>query len=155
MNSDPLGQNNDVSKVAKMARYSHPWRSNDGPETVDDLKQIVSDGFADHNIGGIGMFVMDEDGTPRLRMCVGLKKYTMDPSSMSSKLFGHWYCFVGDVEDGHGEINKFDWDCLQISSEINVYKEKHHKKILKENPTRIIIDPVGEDDAQQACSNPR
>ena len=95
------------------------------------------------------MFVMDEDGTPRLRMCVGLKKYTMDPSSMSSKLFGHWYCFVGDVDDGQGEINKFDWDYLQISGEINVYKEKHHKKILEENPTKIIIDPVGEDDAQQ------
>ena len=56
---------------------------------------------------------------------------------------------MGDIDDGRGEINKFDWDCLEILSEVNVYKEKHNKKKLKDNPTAIILDPVKEDDAQR------
>ena len=59
MNSDPLGRNNDSAKVLKIARYSHPWRTTDAAPAAEALKQIVSDNFADHNVGGIGMFVID------------------------------------------------------------------------------------------------
>ena len=87
-------------------------------------------------------------GVPILKAIVGLKKYTSDPSCMSSPLFGHHYGILGDVEDGGGEIIKFDWDALELSPEVNVYKEKHHKKKLEDDTSIIIIPPIKDDDAQ-------
>ena len=78
----------------------------------DKLKLTVSDNFADHNIGAIGMFVMNALGQPKLKLCIGLKKYTKDPSSVDSLLFGHSYFYMGDVEEGFREIAKFDFERL-------------------------------------------
>ena len=64
----------------------------------------------------------------QLKMFVGLKKYTIDPSSISLTLFGHHFGFVSDVKDGTGKINKFDWDCLEPSIKVNVFKGKDHQK---------------------------
>ena len=65
-------------------------------------------------------------------MFVGLKKYTSDPSSIFLTLFGHHFEFISDVKGGTGQINKFDWDCLEPSIEVNVFKEKHHKNKLED-----------------------
>ena len=82
--------------------------------SLDELKQIVCDNFADHNTRGIGVWAVEDKRMLTLNVFVGLKKYTSDPSSMSLSLplFGHHFRFVGDVKDGTRKINKFDWDCL-------------------------------------------
>ena len=120
----------------------------DGVISKAALQQIVSDQFADHNIGGIGVFITKESGTLVLKVLVGVKKYTCDPTSPSSKLFGHHYAYVGDIDKGNGEITKVDWDILEMISKVNMFKEKHHKTKLKDNPDSIILGPVKEDDAQ-------
>ena len=148
MNSDPMGMNDDASKAEKIAQYSTHWRTDDGPPTIVELKQTVTDHFADHNPGGIVMWVAGPGGIPVLKAMVGLKKYTSDPSCMSSLLFGHHYGLLGDVEDGSGEIIKFDWDVLQPSPDVNVYKEKHHKKKLEDDTSIILMPPVKDADAQ-------
>ena len=56
--------------------------------------------------------------------------------------------YVRDVDKGNGEINKLDWDVLRMTSEVNVFKEKHHKTKIKDNPDTIILPPVMEDNAQ-------
>lgn len=145
---DPMGMNDDPAKVERLAKYLHPWRTKDGAFSKDELKQIVSDQFADHNIWGIGVRVTQSASTRVLIVFVGLKNYTYKPSSLSSKLFGHHYEYVGDVNEDNGEINKFDWDCLKMTSEVDVFKEKHHKTKLEDNPDLIIIPSVKEDDAQ-------
>lgn len=53
--SDLMGMNNDVSEVEKIAEYTYPWRTTDGPHTVTELEQIVCDNFADHNTIAIGV----------------------------------------------------------------------------------------------------
>ena len=85
----------------------------------------------------------------QLKSFVGLKKYTNDPSSMSLTLFGHHLGFVGDVKDGTGEINKFDWACLVPLIEVNVFKEKYYKTKIEENQTIVILPPVKDNDTQQ------
>ena len=62
---------------------------------------------------------------------------------------GHYYGILGDVEDGGGEIIKFDFDVLALSPQVNVYKEKQHKKMLEDDPSIILMPPVKEDDAQR------
>ena len=52
------------------------------------------------------------------------------------------------MDKGNGEINKFDWEVLKMTSEVNVFKEKHHKTKLEDNPDIIILSPVKEDDVQ-------
>lgn len=94
------------------------------------------------------MFVMDAAGEPKLKMCVGLKKYTKDPSSVDSLLFGHSYFYVGDVEEGFGEITRFDWDCLLPTIKVNAYKVKHYRMKLEEDSSIGIFEPPNEDDAQ-------
>ena len=84
-----------------------------------------------------------------MKAIVGLKKYTSDPSCMSSMLFGHYYGILRDVEDGGGEIIKFDFDVLELSPQVNIYKEKHHKKKLKDDPLIIFMPSVKDDDAQR------
>ena len=46
------------------------------PESKDSLKSIAidMDCFADHAIGGMGIFVLDSSATPRLTLLVGPKK---------------------------------------------------------------------------------
>ena len=145
---DPMGMNDDPAKVKRLTKYLHPWRTTDGAISEAALQQIVLDQFANHNIGEIGVFVTQESETPVLKVLIGVKKYTCNPSSPSSKLFGHHYTYVGDVDKGNGEINKVDWDILRMTSEVNVFKEKHHKTKLEDNPDSIILPPVKEDDAQ-------
>ena len=58
-NNYPFGMNNDKAKFEKMAKYIFPWRTTEGQLTQDKLNLTVSDNFADHNIGAIGMFVMN------------------------------------------------------------------------------------------------
>lgn len=74
--------NKDTEKVKEMTQYYCPWRTTDVPPLAKALKLIVSDYFADHNIGAIGIFVIDAMGAPKLKLCVGLKKCTMDPFSI-------------------------------------------------------------------------
>ena len=85
----------------------------------------------------------------QLKLFVGLRKYTSYPSNMPSALFRHHFWFVDDVEDSTSEFNKFNWACLESSSEINVFKEKYHKTKLKENPTVVILLLVKDDDTQK------
>ena len=40
------------------------------------------------------------------------------------------------------------FDVLELSSQVNVYKEKHHKKKLKDDPSIIPMSSVKDDDAQ-------
>ena len=95
--SDPRRKNDDVAKVEKLAKYLHPWRTKDGAILEGELKQIVSDHFADHNIGGIGVWVAGPTTIPVLKAFVGLKKYTSDPSSPFSTLFGHHYWWFNGI----------------------------------------------------------
>ena len=147
--SDFMERNDDAAKVEKLAKYLHPWRTKDGPPGERQLKQIVCDHFADHNVGRIGVLVAEPGLIPVLKTFVGLKKYTSDPSSPSSTLFGHHYRYVADVKENNGEINKFDWECLAMTSEVNVFKEKHHKTKLEDNPDTLIFPPVTEDNVQR------
>ena len=91
-----------------LAKYLHPWRTSNDVISDLELKFIVSDHFADHNVGGIAVWVTGPAGIPVLKTFVGLKKYIIDPSSPSLTLVGHHYGYLGDVEDGNGEIFKFD-----------------------------------------------
>ena len=109
---------------------------------------MVSDAFADHNIGGEGVFVVQDLGKIALKILVGIKKYNNDPSDPSSKVLKHHFTFVGDVDGGNGEIVKVDWNMGALTSDVNVYKESHHKKKLEDNPTTLILGPVKDDDAQ-------
>ena len=84
---DPRGMNDDPAKIERLTTYIHPWRTKDGALTKAALQTIVSDQFADHNIGGLGVFFTQESGTSVLKILVGVKKYNSDPSSPSSKLF--------------------------------------------------------------------
>ena len=114
-----------------------------------ELKQIVSDHLAEYNVRGIGVLVAGPRGMMQLRVFVGLKKYTSDSSSTSSTLFGNHFGFLGDVDDGTSEINKFEWACLASSNKVNLFKEKHHKAKFEENLTTVILPPVKDDDAQR------
>ena len=58
----------------------------------------MCDNFADHNTGGIGVWVVGPGRMLQLKSFVGLKKYTSDPSSMSSTLFGHHFGLVGELK---------------------------------------------------------
>ena len=100
--------NDNKAKEEKLAKYLHPWRTKDGAILEAELKQIVSNQFADHNIGWIDVWVTQSASIPVLKVFVELKKYTCNPSSLSSTLFGHHYRYVGDVNEGNGKINKFD-----------------------------------------------
>ena len=95
------------------------------------------------------VWVAGTGGIPVMKAIDGLKKYTSDPSCMSSTLMGHYYWILGDVEDGGGEIIKFDFDVLEMSPQVNVYKEKHHKKKLEDDESIILMPPVKEDDSQR------
>lgn len=80
----------------------------------------MSDTIVDHNVGEISIFVFDGNRELHLKVIVRLKKYTKDSSSTDSHLFGHSYGFLGDVEEGCGEIIKFDFDMLEMASEVNM-----------------------------------
>ena len=109
---------------------------------------MIFDAFADHNIGGVGVFVVQDSGEIALKILVGIKKYNSDPSNPSSKLLKHHFAFVGDVDGGNGEIIKVDWDMGELTSDVNVYKESHHKKKLEDNPSSLLLGPTKDDDAQ-------
>ena len=147
--SDPLGLNEDPEKAERIAKYCTHWRSTDGPPTLLQLRATIIDHLADHMPGGIVVWVTGANGIPEMKAIVGLKKYTSDPSCMTSTLMGHYYGILGDVEDGGGEIIKFDFDVLALSPQINVYKGKHHKKMLEDDSSIIILPPVKDDDAQR------
>ena len=149
MNSDPLGKNEDPGKAEKIAKYCTHWRTIDGPPTPVELKEIIINHLANHTPSGIVVWVAGANGIPVMKAIVGLKKYTSDPSCMSSTLFGHYYGILGDVEDGGGEIIKFDFDVLELPPQVNVYKEKHHKMKLEDDPSIILMPPVKDDDAQR------
>ena len=113
--SDPLGLNEDPGKAERIAKYCTPWRTTDGPPISVQLKATIIDHLADPTPGGIVVWVTGANGIPEMKAIVGLKKYTSDPSCMSSTLMGHYYGILGDVEDGGGEIIKFDFDVLALS----------------------------------------
>ena len=54
---DLMEMNDDPAKMERLAKYLHPWQTKDGAILEDELKQIVLDQFADHNLGGIGVWV--------------------------------------------------------------------------------------------------
>ena len=109
MSSDPLGKNEDPGKAEKITKYCTHWRTIDGPPTLLKLKEITIDHLADHTTGGVVVWVLGANGIPIMKAIIGLKKYTSDPSCMSSTLLGHYYGILGDVKDGGGEIIKFDF----------------------------------------------
>jgi len=145
---DPMGLNDDSEKLNRLTAAFHGWRTKDAPLSDADWKEMVSDDFADHNIGGVGVMVMQDSGKIVLQVLVGIKKYNSDPSNPTSKLLKHHYAFAGDVDGGNGEIVKVDWAMGEMTSDVNVYKEAHHKKKLEDNPTAEILGPVKDDDAQ-------
>ena len=145
---DPMGLNDDPEKMNRLAVAYHGWRTKDVPLTPNAWKEMVSDGFADHNIGGVGVFVAQDSRKLALKTLVGIKKHNSNPSNPSSKLLKHHFAFNGDVDGGNGEIVKVDWDMGEMTSNVNVYKENHHKKKLEDNPTILILGPVKDDDSQ-------
>ena len=90
-NSDPFRMNNDKAKFGKIAKYICPWRTNKALPSQEELKLTMSDNFSDHNIGANTLFVKNASGEPILKLCVGRKKYTKDPSSVDFLLWGHSY----------------------------------------------------------------
>lgn len=117
------------------------------PLTLDELEVIVSDYFENHNVGGIGVFVLNRNSKPQLKLIVGLKKYTCDPPSVYKLLFGHSYAFLEDVDEVFVEIIKYNFDVLNFASEVNVnehvYKVKYYKKKLEDDekilPSRMMM----------------
>ena len=83
-----------------------------------------------------------------MKLRITLKKYTMDPSSVESFLFEHSCFNFGDVEEGFGEIAKFDWDCLLPTMDANVYKVKHYIKNHKEDSSIKLLKPPNKNDVQ-------
>lgn len=75
----------------------------------------------------------DADGVPRLKLFCWTKK--VHHGSLQYVLDIVWIlvCFVGDIKDGNGTINKFNCDCLELLSEVNIFKEKYYKKTIYEN----------------------
>lgn len=146
---DPFGPNTDADKVSKIQGYAHKWRTKDSPLTTGILVTVVIDHFSDHNIGGIGMFIMNESKELQLKVLVGLKKYTKDPSSKDSTLFSHSYGYLGDVEDGNGKIIRLDVNALEMTRDVNVYKMKHYKKKLEDNESIELFPPVKEGDTEK------
>ena len=145
---DPYGLNTDPEKTNRLDAAYPPWRTKDVPLTAPALKEVVSDQFADHNVGGVGVFVVQDSGTMVLKVLVGIKKYNSDPSNPFSKLLKHHFAFLGGVDGGIGEIVKVDWAMGDMTNDVNVYKERHHKKKLEDNPTDNALGPVKDDDAQ-------
>ena len=78
--------NDDPEKMNRLAAAYHPWRTKDFPLATPAWKEVVSDQFADHNVGGVGVFVVQDSGTMVLKVLVGIKKYNSDPSNPFSKL---------------------------------------------------------------------
>ena len=143
-----MGLNNDPGKMDRLAAAYHGWRSKDAPLSRTDWREMVSDNFADHNIGGVGVFVVQDSEKIALKILVGIKKYNSDPSNPLSKLLKHHFAFFGDVDGGIGEIVKVDGTMGALTSDVNVYKASHHKKKLDDNPTTLIMGPVKDDNAQ-------
>ena len=52
-NLDPYGLNTDPEKTNRLDAAYRPWRTKDVPLSTPDLKEVVSDQFADHNIGSV------------------------------------------------------------------------------------------------------
>ena len=142
---DPMDLNDAPGKTDRLAAAYHGWRSKDVPLSLPDWREMVSDAFADHNIGGVGVFVVQDSGEIALKILMGIKKYNSDPSNPSSKLLKHHFAFVGDVEGGNGKITKVDWAMGEMTSDVNVYKENHHKKKLEDNPKAEIMGPIKDD----------
>ena len=106
---DPMGLNDDPEKMERLTAAYHGWSSKDAPLTCTDWKEMVLDGFADHNIGGVGVFVVQDLGKIALKTLVGIKKYKSDSYNPLSKLLNHHFTFDGDADGGNGKIVKVDW----------------------------------------------
>jgi hypothetical protein len=143
---DPFGAG--ASRTRSILRYSHAWRTDNNPHTVAELEPLVYDYFADHPIGGIGVFIVDGNAVLRLKVLVGLKKYSRNPRSMDSVLYNLAFAYVGDVEEGMGEMIQFDTDCLDTTAEINVFKIATYKSKLVADPSLELFPPVDDADAQ-------
>ena len=128
---DLFGLNTDKEKTNRMTAAYTIWRTQDTPLLPHTWKEAVSDQFADHPIGGVGVFVVQDSGTMVLKVLVGIKKYNSDPSNPSSKLLKHHFTYLGDVDGGMGEIVKVDWAMGDMTSNVNVYEERHHKRNSK------------------------
>ena len=120
-------------KIPKILTYSNHWRTTDTLSIHNKLKVTVSDLFIDHNVGGIGIFVVNGNDELCLKLIIGLKEYTRDPSSVDTLLFRHSYALLEDVEDSCNEIIKFDFNVLNESPEVGVLKLKHYKKKFEED----------------------
>ena len=81
---DPMGLNDDPEKLNRLTAAYHGWRTKDVPLLHADWKEMVSDGFADHNIGSVGVMVVQDSGKIALKTLIGIKKYNSDPSNPSS-----------------------------------------------------------------------
>ena len=143
---DPFGAG--VARTNSIHRYTHAWRTDSAPHTVAELEPLVYDFFADHPIGGVGVFVVDGNATLRLKVLVGLKKYSRNPRSIDSVLFNLPFAYVGDVEEGMGEMVQFDADCLEVTAEVNVFKIATYKTKLIADPSVELFPPVDDADAQ-------
>ena len=64
-------------------------------------------------------------------------------------LFSNSYGYLGDVNNGCGEIIKFDFDALEMTQDVNVYKLKHYKKKLEEDTSIELFPPVQNGDAEK------
>ena len=148
MNSDPLGKNEYSEKPEKITKYCIHWRNINGPPTPVELKATIIDHLADHTPGGIALWVVGTGIIPVMKAVVGFKKYTSNPTCITSTLMGHYYGIVGDGKDSGGEIIKFNFDVLELSPQVNVYKEMHHKKKVKDDPSIILMPPIKDDDVQ-------
>jgi hypothetical protein len=143
---NPFGQGE--SRKPAIQHYIHEWRSVGTPSDTASLTVTVVDQFTDHAVGGIGIFVNDADGNPKLEVLLGLRKYTRNPGSPTSLLFNQVFAYLNDIEEGTGSLIGFDKDMLDMTNEVNVYNVDHYKSKLIGDES-IELFPIIDDDAAQ------
>jgi ABC-type transporter Mla MlaB component len=131
-----------------MGHYINEWRSGNAPLDLMALTTSVLDQFTDHPVGGIGIFVTDNNNDLRLQVLLGLRKYTRNPSDLHSILFNQSFVYVNDVMEGIGSIVGFDSSMLEVTADINVHTLNHHRTLLNDDEALELIGPIADNAVQ-------
>ena len=125
----------------------HSWRSAAAPHSATELFRDVVDHFEGMPIGGIGIFVCDTNGTDRLRIIHGLRRY-LGVLGGTSPLAGNIFGYIDDITQGVGKIVQITENLFDLTGSINVCTVAHHKATLEANASLSLVPSRGDAEAQ-------
>jgi len=143
--ANPFGQGADQRRV--LIPVYHNWRAADAPPSATTLFNKVVDNFEGLPVGGIGIFVRDPDGTDRLRILHGLRRY-VGVFGTASPLAGNIFGYLDDITQGVGEIVQLTEALFGLTGTINVCTVAHHKRTLEADENIHQVPARGNDEAQ-------